>query len=145
MDRADLYTDPYTSKAVREIIATSFRRRQQEVHQSPGLLCLPATVLPLEIQWAILDLLGMEDIVTKLSTIEWPIADVYWRSRIPTKLLFEMVHYSEDSLDWEYICVSLTKLELSGSFDWFRSRQRVVGVIEGARDIFDGALESNKG
>lgn len=87
----------------------------------------------------------MEDIVTKLSAIEWPIADVYWRSRIPTKLLFEMEHYSEDSLDWEYICVSLTKLELSGSFDWFRTRQRVVGVIEGARDIFDGALESNKG
>jgi hypothetical protein len=72
VDRTDLYSDPYTSKAVRQIIATSFRRRQQEVHQSPRLLWLPATLLPLEIQWAILYLLGMEDIVTKVSAIEWP-------------------------------------------------------------------------
>lgn len=82
----------------------------------------------------------MRDILKLQSAIEWPIADAYWHSRVPTKLLFEIEDLPEENLDWTHICVSLAELELSEPFDWFRNRQRVLGMIDETRCMLERAL-----
>lgn len=69
--------------------------------------------LPPEILQLTADLLPSADVAAVQKAIGSYLGDRYWRSRIPD-LFHEVQDLSSETLDWEYLCFELERLE----FDW---------------------------
>lgn len=69
--------------------------------------------LPPEILQLAADLLSSADVAAVQKAIGSYLGDRYWRSRI-SDLFHEVQDLSSETLDWEYLCFELERLE----FDW---------------------------
>jgi hypothetical protein len=99
------------------------------------------THLPLEIALLILDnLCELTDIRGALAVFRWHVPPLYWKTRVPMDLVFELDDVDDlDALDWK-------------SFYWgilqdipsFRNRQRIADLLEEVRTRFVERLASTE-
>ncbi|PWY82081.1 hypothetical protein BO70DRAFT_396373 [Aspergillus heteromorphus CBS 117.55] len=67
--------------------------------------------LPLELQYLIMDRIPPEDALRIQRALRWSLPDAYWRSRINSKVVFEVRSCSQLTLNWQYLCLKLEELE----------------------------------
>jgi hypothetical protein len=109
-----LSLDPFYCHRAQEIIRQARRRtkrRFQVIQHGQKETYLDR--LPPEILRLTADLLPSADVAAVQKAIGSYLGDRYWRSRIPD-LFHEVQDLSSETLDWEYLCFELERLE----FDW---------------------------
>ncbi|OJJ06719.1 hypothetical protein ASPVEDRAFT_65322 [Aspergillus versicolor CBS 583.65] len=108
------FMDPFHCSRAQEIIRQARRRTKrrfqviQHAQKETYLDRLPPEILRLTA-----DLLPSADVAAVQKAIGSYLGDAYWRSRVPD-LFHEVQDLSSETLDWEYLCFELERLE----FDW---------------------------
>ncbi|KAK2754248.1 hypothetical protein FQN54_007127 [Arachnomyces sp. PD_36] len=88
------------------------------------------TQLPCDIMLLILDNLSHHtDIRNALIAFDWSPPDIYWKSRVPKDLIFELQdgNHWEDDLDWKFLGLGIVKLLEQPSL---RNRKRVLRLVD---------------
>ncbi|KAI9035261.1 uncharacterized protein KD926_004230 [Aspergillus affinis] len=68
--------------------------------------------LPAEIQYAIMDYLGYKDVLKVQKALRWTLPGPYWRTRIDTRLFFEVNEVlGDERINWQFLALQLEKGE----------------------------------
>lgn len=97
--------------------------------------------IPLEIKYMILNYVHYGDVNNLLCAFQWHIPDQYWRSRFPADIIYE-VDESYEAEDWRFLCVKAERL--MESWKGLLNHSRILGVLNGAKEIYDEILAAEK-
>lgn len=99
------------------------------------------TELSCELVFLILDNLSCHtDIRNALVAFNWKVPEVYWKSRMPTNLIFELQGEQRLELDWKFLCLGIRRLMEQPNL---QNRKRVIELIEEIRRRFWGRMSES--
>ncbi|KAL4964637.1 uncharacterized protein BDV14DRAFT_200688 [Aspergillus stella-maris] len=139
--------DPFLSVGAQVIIRSAIVGRRRKKHlnlnqhtQNQTHKQQKASLhrLPTDIVLLIADFLAITDVTTLQKTLGLYIGDGYWRSRVPP-LFHETLDTGRMSLDWEFLCHELIRLE-GAFYKQLRERGFVLGGLDEVAGIVEGDL-----
>lgn len=136
-------SDPSCISGIQKALENSKRNKDDAFDNSNETQlkasCKGPVDLPPELQLLVLDFLSdILDIGNAAAAFRWHLPDLYWRSRIPCDVFYELNDIPSDEVDWESLAIELGKL-LRGCWV-LENRMRILRLLYYVRDRFLGMV-----